>query len=491
LLAVGALRAFGANASDGLVTYPAQRLPDGSAIPAHRFFAGDVSDEAAASRRLELVRAPYLGASREARARDGEIAVKADASLPVSVAASVAAALEKGASVLFDHAGFKPPYSENGRLVVLVSAGRDGVGAAAWGGREKRNGPLVDPVVSVTGGARPAEAVALDAVHGLAVLTLRRGSPNAAAWVVEGFAEALTRRALGLKGEPEGSDPLRAEAGDAREPVVFSLLADRMLDVLPNGAQDLRAAWDDARAGGADAEALVRDLAGRADARGLAGVLADLVSAHAAGAPAPAARRAGGDLTVSSPGALSWRRTALTTAGERGGLELSLADGTPGLARAVVFYRGENGGFDGASLEPGAARRFPLAGTTELDLLLVDGDGSDVPLRARRLPDYPAALASAAAEREGPDAAVRLSWRTSAHRDLLAWVVVREDEGEDGAYREASRELVPTSAAATTDYDYVILDKSSSERRSRYRVYALTTEGFLSETFEATVSAVE
>jgi hypothetical protein len=493
LLALGVLPALAVRASDGLVTFPAQRRPDGTAIPAHRFFAGDGSDQAAAARRLELLRAPYLGASRDAEVRGGEIALKMDASLPASVSAAVASALDRAAADLFDHAGFRTPYSENGRLYVLVSGGRDGVGAAGWAGRENRNGPLVDPVVSVTGGERTSEAVALDAVHGLAVLTLRRASPSAASWAVEGFAEAFARRSLGARGEPEGADPLRAEAGDAREPVVFAALADHLLDSLPNGAADFRAAWDDARGGGADTEALVRELGSRADPRGIPGLLADLVSARAAGAPSPPARRPGGDLTVASPGAFGWRRAALTTAGERGGLELFLADGAPGLARAVVFYGGENGGFDGATLEPGAPRRFPLAGTTELDLLLVDGDGSDVPLRARRLPDYPAALASASAEREdkseGP--AVRLSWRTSAHRDLLAWVVVREDEGEDGAYREASRELVPTSAAATTDYDYVILDQGAGGRRSRYRVYALTTEGFLSETFEATVSAVE
>jgi len=489
---VAALLVGGAAAADQVVRFPAQRLADGTVIPEHRAFAADGSDAAAAARRQELLRAPYLGAAREVEIRGGEIVLRADASLDASLPA-LAAALEKGAAQLFDRDGFARPFSRGGGVQVLVSGGRDGVSASAWSGREKGAGPLVDPLVSVTGGARQADVVALDAVHGLAALTLRRSAPNAPPWVVEALAESLARRALGWRGEPvgDGADPLRADAGDAREPVALAALFDRLIERLPGGAADVRTLWEDSRAGGADAEELLRELGARADARGFAGLLADAVAARLETAPAPraAARRAGGDLTIPAPGAFGWRRVALSTAGDRGGLELVLPDSPAGaaVARAVVFYRGEDGGFDAAALEPGAARRFPLAGTSELDVLLVDGDGRDVPIRARRIADYPAALAAAAAEREA--GGVRVSWRTSSHRDLLAWVLVRYEETDDGALRETARELVPTSEAASSDYDYVILDRGAApERRSLYRVYALTTGGFLSETFETTVS---
>ncbi len=335
----------------------------------------------------------------------------------------------------------------------------------------------------------------LDAVHGLAVLTLRRAAPSAPAWAVEGLAEAIARRALGYRGEAQGDadDPLGADSGDARDPVVAAALFERLADRLPGGASELRAAWEEARAGGADAEGLLRELGARADSHGLAALLAELVASRLEqGVPVSlrraSARRPGGDLSIASPGPFGWRRVALSTAGERGGLELALPEQTTGTARAIVFYRGDDGGFDSAALEPGAPRRFPLAGTSELAILLVDGDARDVPVRARRLPDYPVSLAAASAERE--EGGVRVAWRTSAHRDLLAWVVARYEEGENG-WREAARELVPTSSAAASDYDYVILDRNTAgERRSLYRVFALTTEGFLSETFEATVPAV-
>jgi hypothetical protein len=223
LVAVGAiLLAGGRAAADDVVRFPAQRLVDGTLVPAHKTFAAEASDAAAASRREELLRSPYLGSAREVEARGGAILLRVDASLPDTLAPALASGLERAASQIHDRDGFSPPFSATSRLRVLVSAGRDGVCAAAWAGRVKGNGPLVDPVVSVTGGERPADAVVLDAVHGLAVLTLRRAAPSAPAWAVEGLAESIARRALGYYGDPrpDAADPLRADSGDARDPVV-------------------------------------------------------------------------------------------------------------------------------------------------------------------------------------------------------------------------------------------------------------------------------
>src|SRR5512144_1586915 len=90
LLAAGAVLAVPEIRADEVVRFPARRLADGTAVPAHRVFATAGSDAAAAARREELLRAPYLGAARELDVRTGALALRVDASLPEALAPALA-----------------------------------------------------------------------------------------------------------------------------------------------------------------------------------------------------------------------------------------------------------------------------------------------------------------------------------------------------------------------------------------------------------------
>src|SRR5262249_33327184 len=159
---------------------------------------------------------------------------------------------------------------------------------------------------------RDLDALLLDAVHGLASLSLRQSAPAAPSWMLEALAETLARNALGYRAEPvpDESDPLAAESGGVKEPVALSALFPTLIPRLPGGAADLRAAWEDSAASGGDGQAFLRELGVRADTRGLAGVLADVVASRGAGTDVRS-KRSAPELTLETPGPLAWRRFAL------------------------------------------------------------------------------------------------------------------------------------------------------------------------------------
>jgi hypothetical protein len=187
------------------------------------------------------------------------------------------------------------------------------------------------------------------------------------------------------------------------------------------------------------------------------------------------------------PAPLGWRRASLRTEDERGGVEIALPETGFRSARAMLFYRGDAGDFDAVPVLPGETRLLPASATSGVHVVLADGDGSEITLRLRRVPEYPAALAASSAEWRG--GAVEVAWATAQHRDLLAWVVERREETPEGEGR-AALETLPAASESPDATGYLLVDRNArAGQRYRYRVLALTTDGLLAEAFEARVQA--
>ena len=495
LAGLSLLLAVPATGAPGDARFPAVRLAGGGVAAAHQSTSGDPSDAAAARRRAEIVRSPYPRLAERLPLR-GDAFLAFDSDLPLETRVALLRDVPPALSALFERDGWPRPFSARSPLVVGIVSG-PGASAAGWEGRE-RDGALRGAIVSVSAAGRDARAVALDALHQVALLSVRQAASDEAAWAAEGVAEYLARRAAGLTGPavPE-DDVLLDEAGAATSPAVLAALLDAFEARLPRGAADVREAWEAAGlAPGDDAEMFLRDLATRAGAASLADLVAGTVAGRLAssaarrGAPAASIARRSWLLTpvtAPAPPPLGWRRVSIRTEDERGGLEMTLPDSGFSAARAVVFYRGEAGDFDVVSFALGETRFVPAAGTAGLHLVLADGDGGDVAVRVRRAPEYPVALASSGAEwRVG---ATEVAWSTSQHRDLLAWVVERREELPEGEGPPV-RETLPAASASPDPTGYLYVDREAKPgARYRYRVLALTTDGLLSEAFEARVEA--
>ncbi len=494
LLLLLALPAAAAS-SQGPVRFPARRLAGGGAAAAHQSASGDPSDAAAARRRAEILRSPYARLTDRRPLRGGEIVVASDAELAGETRDALLRDLQPALAALLDRDGWPKPFSARSPLVLEVVSG-PAVSAAGWEGREK-DGALRNAVAVVSASGREVPAVLLDALHQIALLSVRQAGPDEAAWAAEGVAEYLARRAAGVAGPPvPEDDPFLEDAGALSSPPVLAAFLDALEARLSKGASDVREAWEIAGlAPGDDAEPFLRDVAGRAGAAGgLADALSETVASRLAsaasrrGAPAAAvARRVWllGSATSAGPAPLGWRRASLRTEDERGGVELALPETGFRAGRAVVFYRGDAGDFDTVPVRPGEIRLLPGSATSGVHVVLADGDGSDVVLRLKRVPEYPAAVAASGAEWRG--GAVEVAWSTAQHRDLLAWVVERREETPEGEGLSAV-ETLPAATESPEPTAYLFVDREARPgARYLYRILALTTDGFLAEAFEARV----
>ncbi|HEY3348526.1 MAG TPA: hypothetical protein VGM13_01970 [Thermoanaerobaculia bacterium] len=493
LLAFPAARAAGTPPAPA-VRFPALRLAGGGIAAAHQSASGEASDAAAARRRAEILRSPYARLTDRRALRGGEVVLASDQDLAPATREALLRDLPPALAALFDRDGWARPFSARAPLVLEVVSG-PAASAAGWDGREK-DGSLRSPVAVVSASGRAAGAVLLDALHQVALLSARQAAPDEAAWAAEGVAEYLARRAAGLAGAPVPEDDvLLEEAGSLLVPPVLAAFLDALEAKLPKGAPDVREAWEAAGLpAGDDAEAFVRDVAGRAGARSLGDAIAVTVVSRMASAAArrgaPAAsvpRRAWllAPVSTAAPGPLGWRRASVRTEDERGGVEVALPEAGFRAGRAVLFYRGDAGDFDVLEVLPGETRFLPASGTSGVHVVLADGDGSDVALRLRRAPEYPAALSASGAEwRSG---AVEVAWSTAQHRDLLAWVVERREE-TPGGEGPAALEALPAATESPDATAYLFVDREArAGARYRYRVLALTHDGLLSEAFETRV----
>ncbi len=479
--------------------FPEVVLRNGTVIPAHVSLSGDPSDLAAARRRQELAGSPYRQLGERRWLRRGEILAVFESSIARERRDRIADDVEAIASALFDRDAWPKPYSNLSPLQVLLVSKRSGdesVAVAGWEGRERSRG-LFRPLIAVEVGDRGADAVRIDLAHQLALLTVRQSAPEEAGWVAEGMAEWLARRVFGLVDEPTPeTDLLLAESGTLRDPATLALFLEHVSRSLDEGPAAIRSTWEEAGfARGDDAEAFVRELADRVDGKGLATVFADLLVSRL-GAPRAELRLLGdtatrtglpiGDVAIQAPGRLAFRRLSLRRLDEPGGLEIGLASTCGSSGRALLLYRGDRGRFDSVRLEPGVSEVLPLSGAELLSVILVDGAGdADQLLHVRRVVDYPAVLSSAATEIA--DGAVHVTWRTLRHRGLLAWVVSRTEVGEPDMAASTERErervdLVPTVEESESGMSYHLVDRDAAPGKSyRYRVSALTANGFLSE----------
>lgn len=462
--------------------------------PARAGAPGDSPDVAAARRRLEILRAPYSRSVERRVLRGGELLVSFDAGVAAGLRDDLSRDLPAFVSSLLDRDGWPRPLSARSPLLVLFSAG-PGVTASGWDGRE-RDGTLRSPVVLIASATRERGTALFDAANQIALLSVRQAAPGESSWAVEGVAAWLSRRVLGPDlGPASAYDPFLEEAGSLTAPAVLAAFLESLERRLPKGALDVREAWEQAgERSGDDAEVFLRDLASRSGAASLGARMAEVVASRLTAADArhgtsPAfSRRAwlAGDVVPAAPAPLGWRRVSLFTEDERAGLEISLPEAGAHAARLLLLYRGD-GGFDSLPVFSGATRVVPAAGTASVQIVLADGDGTvDVPLRVRRVPDYPAVLASSRAG--WVNGGVEIAWETSRHKDLLGWVVERRDETDADA-AALVRDTLPATSDAESATGYLWLDRDAIPgHRYRYRVLALTEDGLLGEAFEASVA---
>lgn len=494
----------GSEAAGTVVRFSALPLGDGSVVPAHASASGDPSDAAAARRRAEIVRSPYVQVVERRALRGGEVLVGFEPGLDAETRAALLADVDALAAATFERDGWAKPYSARQPLTLLFvrrlpgdASGSETPAAAGWDGRDKFG--FVRPLVAVEAGGRAAEAIRIDVAHQLALLSVRFTAPDEAAWAVEGLAEWLARTAAGYRSEPAVElDPFLDETGTLQSSDALAAFLEAVARRLPDGATSVRTAWEEAGgARGDDAEAFLRTLASRVDERGLPAVLADHIARRLAAPGADrrlgrdgSARRAipSGEIVAAHPGALGFRRLSFRRTDELGGLEIAIPEGSACRAgRAVLFYRGAEGAFDAVRLHPGERETLPLASAETLSLVLVDGAGEgDLAVRLRRVAEWPATVVAASAERR--DGSVAVTWRTSRHRDLLGWAVTRLEETEEGALVSVDRQMVPAADESDGPTSYHLVDRdAAADRRSRYRIVPLTRNGFLGEAVEVVV----
>ena len=470
-------------------------LADGSVVPAHATGAGDLSDREAARRRAELLRSPYTQPGERRLLLGGEVVAIFEPSVPAEAREAAVRAAERTVRDVLDRDGWTRPFSTSSPLtILLVHLSPDLPALVGWDGREK--GRLARAVLAVGSAGRTPEGVAFDVARGVALLAVRQAGPDEAGWAVEGLAELLAREALGLTAPPvAGASPFLKPRGSLASPSAAALFLAEASRCEASGRAGLRTAWEEAgELKGDDAEAFFRAVGSRGE-DGAEGLLARLVGDAVAAVPdaADPASSLGlepGELPLAAPGPLGWARVTFERLDERAGLEVALPDTRAARgARAVLVYRPASGEPDTLALAPGAARILPLSGAGALSLVFVDGsDSGELSVGLRRVPGYPAVLASTGAEWR--DGAVQVSWRTSSHQDLLAWVVARYREGVDGRLALDGREIVPTTDASDEGSVYQLVDRDALPgQRYRYRVSALTLDGLLAEAFEAAVEA--
>ncbi len=491
-LAVAALLSLPGAAAP--VRVEAISLADGSFVPAHVAAGGDLSGREPALRRAELLRSPFTQVSEKRGVLGGEVVAAFEPAVAPELREAALRALDRTVRDVLDRDGWTRPFTAASPLTLLLVHLRPDVPVlAAWDGREK--GRLARPVLAVGTSGRSAEAVAFDVARGVALLAVRQAAPDEAGWAVEGLAEFLAEEALGLTASPKaGASPFLAVQGSLANPAPAALFLREAARRAPAGREGLRSAWEEAGAQrGDDAEAYFRAVArGGAVEDGAAGLLATLVAdavADASSAEAPPGRAlVPGELALVAPAPLGWVRATFDRLEERAGLELLLPETCAARgARAVLVYRPFSGEPDTISLAPGTSRVLPLSGAGALSLVLVDGsEPGELAVRLRRVAGYPAVVASSSAE--WSEGAVNLGWRTSSHRDLLAWVVSRLREGPEGGLVLDGREIVPTTDASEEGSGFLLVDREALPGvRYLYRVAALTRDGFLSEAFETAV----
>ncbi len=477
-----------------VVRFPALRLAGGGTAAAHQSSSGDPSDAAAARRRAEILRSPYARFTERRVLRGGEVVVASDPELPAALRDALLRDLAPALSALFERDGWAKPFSSRAPLVLEVSSG-PAASAAGWDGRE-RDGGLRSPIAIVSAAGRDAAAVLLDALHQIALLSVRQAAPDEPSWAVEGVAEYLARRAAGAAGPPVPEDDVLLEsAGALTSPPVLAAFLEAIESRLPKGAADVREAWETAGAGG-DAQAFLRDVAARSGVRGPSGRArggrrrAPRVRGRALRSPrrprSRGARGSSGSASSAGPAPLGWRRVSLRTEDERGGVELALPDTGFRAGRAVLFYRGDAGEFDSVPGPPGETRLLPAAGTV----------GSPRRARGRRRLGRRAASAPRA---RVPGGARGVRGRVAGGRRRGRVVDGRStatcSRGSSSAARsapdgegEAAVAAVPAATDSPDATSYLYVDRDARPAaRYRYRVLALTRDGLLSEAFEARV----
>ncbi|MFN7988296.1 MAG: hypothetical protein U0529_12555 [Thermoanaerobaculia bacterium] len=474
----------------------AEELPlaDGSVVPAHAAIGGGLSDREAARRRAELLRSPFMQVAERRSVLGGEAVAGFESAVPPEVRDAAVRALERTVREVLDRDGWPRPFSAASPLTLLLVHPRPDVPVlVAWDGREK--GRLARPVVAIGTSGRSVEAVAFDVARSVALLAVRQAGPDEAGWAVEGLAEFLAEEALGRTAPPKpGASPFLAARGSLASPDAAALFLREAARLAPGGREGLRAGWEEAGSlRGDDADTFFRAAARGAGDDGATGLLASLVAGAVADASASAEAASGkplvpGEAALASPAPLGWSRVTFDRLEERGGLEVLVPEACAARGgRAVLVYRPFSGEPDAIPLVPGASRVLPLAGAGSLSIVLVDGsEAEDLAVRLRRVPGYPAVVASSSAE--WSEGAVNVGWRTSSHQDLLAWVVSRFREDEDGGLVLEGREIVPTTDASDAGSGFLLVDREARPgTRYRYRVAALTRAGFLSEAFETAV----
>jgi hypothetical protein len=200
--------------------------------------------------------------------------------------------------------------------------------------------------------------------------------------------------------------------------------------------------------------------------------------------------RTAGVLDASRPGAFEWKFFSVVAA-PGGGIRFSWpADASPGFA--VLHYQ-ESLPSDVVRIAPGETKVLPLSGVSRIDWI-VAGSGEAAsslaaPVTTSMVAEYPVSGLAARAVAE-PGEGVSLEWNAARQQNLSGWAVLRSELGDSGTVVRSAPQWLPSQAGEQTQSLYSFVDATAAPGRYyRYDVWAVTDDGALSRSFQATIRA--
>lgn len=166
------------------------------------------------------------------------------------------------------------------------------------------------------------------------------------------------------------------------------------------------------------------------------------------------------------------------------------AAGSPGFA--VLHYE-DSLPSDVVRFAPGDVKVLPLSGVSRIDWI-VSGRGEAPsslaePVSTSSLTDFPVSGLGARAVSE-PGEGVSLEWQADRQQGLSGWAIFRTEIDLTGSVIRAQPQWLPSQSGEQSHALYSFVDSSVSPGRYyRYVVWAVTEDGALSRSFQATIRA--
>ena len=416
--------------------------------------------------------------------------------------AAIAPAIDASLSRALDswNVPFSP--SEPIRLLLFSSAEApfsEVFSLAGEGGRER------DPVVALNVAGQTDAEIGAEAVRDVGSFVLRRLAPGAGDALV--FAAA---RALSISGDLLDSD--REEIREAGSSPVNSLerregeiFAAAWIDEMAAAAGPgfVSSVWNRrVAAGEATLSAFGEEYSERTRRSPWDAFANSLERAYSrAEVFADLSRlsdrdRDAGALDASAPGLLAWRffssEVDSSAPGSKGSNGLNVS-WPPDAARgfAVLHYE-DSLPSDVVPFAPGDTKVLPLSGVSRIDwVVLGDREAASLsaPVATEAVTGFPTSGLSAGAV-AAPGDGVSLAWTLARQQDLSGWAILRSEVDESGRVLKSPPWWIPSQSGRQEHAEYSYVDSTAVPGRFyRYDVWAVTEDGGLSRSFQATIQA--